>query len=99
MQHKHPGRTLIGLTTQKDRSLPSGTLWTQRGGVAGLTAFIDASFEPSGLSEAWTQTLGYTHSDTGWCDERVVAIDENHICCVYAGSLPGRKKNETATSV
>lgn len=77
---------LSAVESLEDRSLLSATVWTQRGGDAGHTAYVDLSFDPATLSESWFAALGYPQSGTGSWSERAVAIDEAH---VYRTALEG----------
>src|SRR5262245_19308616 len=76
----------------EERCVPTADLWTQRGGDAGHTSYVDVSFNPATLTQAWNQPLGYTQSGTGSWSERAVAIDETH---VYRTDLEGYAFNGT----
>lgn len=76
----------VSLEHLEVRSLLAGDIWTQRGGDAGHTGYVDVSFDPSQLEEAWSQPLNYPQSGTGSWQERAVAIDESH---VYRVDLEG----------
>jgi hypothetical protein len=76
----------LSLEALEDRCLLSAGLWTQRGGDAGHTGYVDVSFDPATLGEAWYQSLGYSQSGTGSWYERAVAIDDAH---VYRTALEG----------
>lgn len=74
------------LDALEDRCVPTATLWTQRGGDAGHSSYVDVSFDPAALTEVWSQPLGYSQSGTGSWSERAVAIDEAR---VYRTALEG----------
>jgi VCBS repeat-containing protein len=80
-------RTTLCLTPLEDRCLLSATLWTQRGGDAGHTAYAAVAVNPAAITDAWTQPLNYTSS--GFWDQngnRGLAIDGTH---VYRTDLDG----------
>src|SRR5579885_819023 len=81
-----PRRTLFHLTQLEDRCVPSGTTWTQRGGNAGHTNYVDVSVNPAAIGDAWNEPLNYASSGTGSWAERGVAIDDTH---VYRTQLEG----------
>ncbi len=87
-----PRRTILSLTRLEDRCLLSATLWTQRGGDAGHTSYVDVRPNPAAITAAWNQPLNYTSSGTGSWAERAVAIDETH---VYRTDLEGYAPNGT----
>ena len=70
----------------EDRRLLAGNVWTQRGGNAGHTGYVDETFDPATLAEVWSQPLGYAQSGNASWFERAVAIDESQ---VYRTELEG----------
>ena len=65
---------------------PAVESWTQRGGNAGHTSYVDVRLNPDLVTEEWSQTLGYEQSGTGSWHERAVAIDDSR---VYRTALEG----------
>ena len=53
----------------------AGDLWTQRGGDAGHTSYVDTSFDPAALNRIWSQAVGNGVGSI----QRAVAIDETHV--------------------
>src|SRR5437667_12212632 len=75
-----PRRIRPCLTQLEDRCLLSATLWTQRGGDAGHTGYVDVAVNPAAIADAWNQPLNYTSSGF-WAQNanRAVAIDDTHV--------------------
>ncbi|WP_165252755.1 Ig-like domain-containing protein [Paludisphaera soli] len=65
----------------------SGNQWTQRGGDAGHSNYVDARIDATGIAAAWSQPLNYA-SVGYWAQSgnRAVAIDDMH---VYRTDLDG----------
>ncbi|HEX8203928.1 MAG TPA: Ig-like domain-containing protein, partial [Isosphaeraceae bacterium] len=65
----------------------SANLWTQRGGDAGHSGYVDARIDAAGIADAWNQPLSYVSSGY-WAQSgnRAVAIDGTH---VYRTDLEG----------
>src|SRR5262245_312009 len=63
----------------EDRCLLSATLWTQRGGDAGHTAYVDTTLNPANLAVAWTAPFTYQASGSIFWAERAVAIDDARV--------------------
>src|SRR5262245_64715537 len=81
-----PWRKPLSLERLEDRTVPS-TLWTQRGGDAGHSGYVDATVSASAISLAWNQNITYTSS--GYWDQngnRGVAVDDTRI---YRTELDG----------
>lgn len=72
--------------TLERRYMLAGDIWSQRGGDAGHTSFVDVPVNPASITEVWFQELNYTQSGTGSWRERAVAIDQSH---VYRTALEG----------
>ena len=70
----------------EERLLLAADVWTQRGGDAGHTSYVDVSFDAAALEPEWAVGIGYSQSGTGSWSERAVAIDDNH---VYRTALQG----------
>src|SRR5262245_26222302 len=85
-------RPTLHLMALEDRCVPSATLWTQRGGDAGHTGYVDVTINPSTIGSAWNQPLTYVGTGTGSWAERAVAIDATH---VYRTDLDGYSFNGT----
>src|SRR5262245_18215674 len=90
-RRKGPGRRvsrpILRLEALEDRCLLSANLWTQRGGDAGHTAYVDTSLNAAGITAAWNQPIGYLSSGY-WAQNgnRGVAIDATR---VYRTELEG----------
>ncbi|WP_165065984.1 Ig-like domain-containing protein [Paludisphaera rhizosphaerae] len=67
---------------------PSVALWTQRGGDAGHSGYIDARLDASGITAAWFQPLTYVVN--GFAGNQEIAIDGAR---VYVTSLDINKYN------
>ncbi|WP_165065993.1 Ig-like domain-containing protein [Paludisphaera rhizosphaerae] len=65
----------------------TGALWTQRGGNAGHSSYVDARVNAAGITLAWNQSLTYVASGN-WAQSgnQAVAIDDMY---VYRTSLDG----------
>jgi VCBS repeat-containing protein len=75
------------LAPLEDRRVPTGGVWTQRGGDPGHTGYADISVNGSAISDAWNQPINYASSgDWDQHGNRGVAIDGNH---VYRTELEG----------
>src|SRR5262245_59253209 len=85
-------RPTLHLMALEDRCVPSATLWTQRGGDAGHTGYVDVAVNPSTIGSAWNQPLSYVATGTGSWAERAVAMDATH---VYRTDLEGYAFNGT----
>src|SRR6266496_168291 len=73
-------RTVLHLTPLEDRCLLSATLWSQRGGDAGHSGYVDVTINPAAIAPAWNQPISYTSS--GYWDQngnRGVAIDGTRV--------------------
>src|SRR5262245_18443518 len=70
-------RTVPRLTPLEDRCLLSATLWSQRGGDARHTGYVDVAINyPATIAPAWNQPISYTSSgDWDQNGNRGVAID------------------------
>lgn len=80
-------RRPLRLTVLEDRSLPSGTVWTERGGDGGHTGYVDVAVNAAAITDAWNQPVNYTSSGY-WAqnENRAVAIDGSR---VYRTELEG----------
>ncbi|MEZ6135007.1 MAG: Ig-like domain-containing protein [Pirellulaceae bacterium] len=70
----------------EQRRLLAADVWSQRGGDAGHSSYVDVAVNPATMSEAWFHELNYDQSGTGSWRERAVAIDQEH---VYRVALQG----------
>src|SRR5262249_43062205 len=70
----------LSLTPLEDRCLLSASLWTQRGGDAGHTGYVDTMVNAPGITSAWSQPINYTSSGY-WAQNgnRGVAIDGTRV--------------------
>ncbi|WP_068415428.1 Ig-like domain-containing protein [Planctomyces sp. SH-PL62] len=75
------------LTVIGARAAAPSAVWTQRGGDAGHTSYVDARIDASGIELAWSRPLTYD-ANGSWAQSgnRAVAIDEMH---VYRTDLDG----------
>src|SRR5262245_3431423 len=81
------GRRPLFFEALEDRSLPSGTVWSQRGGDSGHSGYADVTIDATAITTAWNQTIDY--SSSGYWDQngnRGVAIDATR---VYRTELEG----------
>lgn len=77
---------VAALESLEDRCLLSADMWTQRGGDAGHSSYVETNLDPSDMEEAWFQAVGYPQSGTGGWNERAVATDGER---VYRTALEG----------
>ena len=74
---KSLGRRRLLLESLEHRNLMAGDLWTQRGGDAGHTSYVDTTFDPAALGQAWNRAI--PPSGTYNWHENAVAIDESRV--------------------
>jgi hypothetical protein len=85
-QTRRRPRPPLRLTQLEDRAVPTA-VWSQRGGDAAHTSYVDVDVVPAGITAAWNQPINYTSS--GYWDQagnREVAIDDTR---VYRTELEG----------
>ena len=77
----------LTLHALEERCVPSGNVWTQRGGDAGHTGYVDVAVNGAGITDAWNQPINYASSGY-WAQSgnRAVAIDDTR---VYRTELDG----------
>src|SRR5262249_49758105 len=82
--HRAPARRAnrprtLSVGMLEDRCLLSASLWTQRGGDAGHTAYVDTTLNPANLAVAWNAPFTYQASGSIFWAERAVAIDDARV--------------------
>lgn len=75
----HQGAAPSWIETLEDRRFLSATPWTQRGGNAGHTGFVDVTVDTSRMTSVWSRTIQLDDGSVGGGQMNAVAVDSMRI--------------------